>query len=109
MATGPTLDDVRAWIGVPATVVDDAQLQTVLDGETAVQAQLCAGAIPDDPEPLPAALVQALYRRVARVVRLRSLPTGMVGDSDEFGPIQAARHDAEITRLEATYRDPVLG
>lgn len=109
MATGPTLDAVRAWIQVPATVVDDAQLQTVLDGEAAIQAEVCAGAIPPDPEPLPAALVQALYRRVARVIRLRSLPTGMVGDSDEFGPIQAARRDAEIDRLEAVYRDPVLG
>lgn len=107
MAVGPSLDDVRAWIQIPASVVDDAQLQRVLDGEMAVQAQLCS--VPVDPEPLPDELVQALYRRVARVIRLRSLPTGMVGDSDEFGPIQAARHDAEITRLEATHRIPVLG
>ena len=107
MAVGPTLDAVRAWIGVPATVLDDAQLQTVLDGETAVQAELCI--VPADPEVLPAELVQALYRRVARVVRLRSLPTGMVGDTDEYGPVQAARHDAEIARLEAVHRQVVLG
>lgn len=107
MAVGPTLDEVRAWIQVPATVLDDVQLQNVLDGETAIQAAVCS--VPVDPEPLPAELVQALYRRVARVVRLRSLPTGMVGDSDEFGPIQAARRDAEIDRLEAVHRVPVLG
>lgn len=107
MAVGPTLEDVRNWIGVPATVISDAQLQTVVDGELEDQAKVCS--VPPDPEPLPSGLIQAIYRRVARVVRLRSLPTGMVGDSDEFGPIQAARWDAEIERLERTFRIPVLG
>jgi hypothetical protein len=100
----PPLADVRAWIGVPATVITDDQLQTVIDGECAIQAALCTV-----PDPYPDALAQALYRRVARVVRLRSLPTGMVGDTDEYGPVQAARRDAEIERLEAVYRSVVLG
>lgn len=88
------------------TALSDPQLQTVLDGELAVQAAVCQ--VPDDPAPLPAELVQAVYRRVARVVRLRSLPTGMVGDTDEYGPVQAARRDAEIDRLEMIHRNAVL-
>ena len=99
------IGEVRAWAGISPTSITDAQLQQVLDAETALQAACCI--FPADPwgtNPTPAALVQALYRRCARQVSARSLPLGYLNDIAEYGPVKLSSYDAEIERLEAPYR-----
>lgn len=96
--------DVRAWIGVPATVVTDEQLQAVIDAETAAQGLLCL----IDPAVEYPDLTQALLRRVGRAVAARNLPTGLVPGA-EFGLMRLPQVDAEIERYEAPHRRTVLG
>lgn len=96
--------DVRLWIGVPATVLTDAQLQDVIDAETSAQALLCTV----DPVVEYPDLAQALLRRVGRAVAARNLPTGLVPGA-EFGLMRLPQVDAEIERYEAPHRRTVLG
>lgn len=97
----PTLEAVRAWVQVPATVVDDPSLTQVLDAEMDLQAKACR--VPSEDPPV-SALYQALYRRVAREVAARGVPLGMLGADSEYGPARLARWDAEVDRLEGPYR-----
>jgi hypothetical protein len=41
MSVDVTLTDARAWCGVPATSIDDATLQRVLDAEAMAQGRAC--------------------------------------------------------------------
>lgn len=101
----PTLQQVRDWIRVPATAIPDDQLQQVIQAETSIQLLLCR--IP--PDRYPEALVQALYRRVQRHIAARNVPLGLVGvDQSEYGPTRVPNYDAEVSRLEATFRIPVI-
>jgi hypothetical protein len=110
----PELDDVRAWVAVPATAFPDADLQQILDAELAIQARTCR--LPDDPDPItdveatyPYALARAVLRRCQRQVAVRALPLGAFGvEGSEYGPVTLTAWDAEISRLEATYRIPVI-
>lgn len=95
--------EVRLWIGVPATVLSDAQLQDVIDAETSAQALICT--IDDDTE---SDLKQAALRRVGRAVAARNIPTGLVPGS-EFGLMRLPLIDAEIERYEGPHRKTVLG
>ena len=106
-AAPPPLDDVRAWIKVPATLLPDPMLQQVIDAETLIQARLCR--VPEDPSALTPDLVQAIYRRVAREVAARGVPLGMLGGDTEFGTARLTRFDAEIERLEGPNRRTVVG
>jgi hypothetical protein len=96
---------VRAWIGVPATVLTDEQLDDVMSAERSAQSRLCNVGADDVDEP---DLSQALLRRIGRAVAARNLPTGLVPGS-EFGLARLPLVDAEIERYESTYRIPVLG
>lgn len=109
MTTGyPDIAEVRAWIDVPDTVVSDAQLQTVLDAESAAQAVACR--IPTDPAALPADLHSALLRRCARAVAARGVPLGLSGgDGQEWGPARVPAFDVEIERLEGGRRRFAFG
>lgn len=102
MGTRPTLIEVRGWIGVPATAIDDAQLGQVLQAESDKQSAYCT--IPIDPDAFPAALSQALYRRVARECAARSVPLGLLGDGVEFANTRLPALDAQIESHEAPYR-----
>jgi len=101
-----TLADLRAWLQVPVSVLDDPQLQQVLDAETILQARACR--VPDDGT-LTADLTQALYRRVGREVAARGVPLGMLGADSEYGPARLTRWDSEIDRLEGPTRVLVFG
>ena len=104
MSVSVTLSDARAWIGVPATSIDDAQLQRVLDAETYAQAKACrVDSMYEQPN-----LEQALLRRVGRTVAARGIPLGMLGDA-EYGPTRLPSFDAEIERLEGPDRQVVFG
>lgn len=97
--------DVRLWIGVPATVLTDAQLDDVIAAETSAQAAICTVADATVAEP---DLSQALLRRIGRAVAARNLPTGLVPGS-EFGLMRLPGVDAEIERYEAPHRKTVMG
>jgi hypothetical protein len=106
-AAPPPIDDVRAWIRVPATLLPDPQLQQVIDAEALIQARLCR--VPEDPNALTPDLVQAIYRRVAREVAAKGVPLGMMGGDSEYGTARLSRFDAEIERLEGPNRKVVVG
>lgn len=95
----PTLEQVRAWIQVPATVLDDPSLQQVYDAEINAQVAYCLVA---DEAAYPAELAQALYRRVGIAVARKGFPLGVI--SDEFGPVRISQWDAELERLEGPHR-----
>lgn len=101
MAAPVDIADVRAWANISPGSITDEQLQQVLDAEAALQAARCT--VPDGDEPLPAELIQALYRRCAREVSTRSLPLGFLSDTSEFGPVRLPSYDAEIERLEGPH------
>lgn len=96
----PTLDDVADYL-VDSSWSDD-ELTSALDAESAAQRSVCrVGAV------YPADLREALLRRVARNLAMRSLPLAAPsGDSDAaFIP----GRDPEIRRLEAPWRKLVVG
>lgn len=102
MGMRPTLLEVREWIGVPATVLTDAQLGTVLEAESEKQAAYCL--IPAEADAFPSALTQALYRRVARECAARSVPLGLLGDGVDFAQARLPYLDAQVEAHEASYR-----
>lgn len=101
MATRPDVAAVRAWSNVSAQSLSDAQLQQIVDAETALQDVMCPTTAPD----YPPSLAQALLRRCAREIGSRQLPLGLTADtSGEYAPVRLPNFDAEIERLEASYR-----
>lgn len=103
----PTVDEVRAWIGVAPEQVSDADLGQILDAEQALQARLCE--TPADPADYPDPLARALYRRVQCHLARKNLPLGMLGgDSTEWSPVSLSAWDAEVQRIESTYLVPVV-
>lgn len=101
MATLPTVEQVREWIGVSETSLSNDQLQTVYDGEDAAQREVCRV---EDPPDRNSDLVEAFYRRVARAVAARGIPLGSTPGNEEFGPTRLASFDGEIERLEGPHR-----
>jgi hypothetical protein len=111
MAAPLDLATVRAYLKVPATVLSDDDLGRMFDTAKIDQAQRChypgSDALP--PEPRPAALDQALLRRVQREVAARNLPLGMVGlDAAEYGPQRLPYLDSLVEEHERAYRIQVL-
>jgi hypothetical protein len=108
----PTLAQVREWIKVPATSIGDADLQAILDAELAIVARTCR--LPEEVEGEPEAtypppLARSVLRRCQRQVAARNVPLGVLGqDGAEYGPLTVPSWDAEIRRLEASYRIPVI-
>lgn len=106
------LATVRAYVQVPATALSDEDLQRMIDASSDDQAQRCAWPEVDDAgQPLdrPAALDQALLRRVQREIAARNLPLGMVGlDASEYGPERLPYFDALVEEHERAYRRQVL-
>jgi hypothetical protein len=100
----PPVADVRAWLQVPVTALSDADLLAVITAEAVIQQRICA--FPGDatyPEPL----LRALYRRCARHIAARQIPLGVTGEG-EYGSVRLSGYDAEVRRLEASYRIPVI-
>lgn len=114
-----TLDDVLAYLGsaVAARYVDAgsdpvtySQVQDAIDAETDAQLGKVAYPVDDNDDPVAApALDEALKRRVARNLSMRSLPLSLQGQGTEFGPVRVGGTDPEVRRLEARYRRTVVG
>jgi hypothetical protein len=82
----------------------DAEIQDALDAETVAQRRVCSV-----PAAYPADLREALLRRVARNLALRSLPIMMLRGDAEAGAVNIPGRDAEIRRFEAGHRRLVTG
>jgi hypothetical protein len=94
---------------VSAQGIPDADLAAIREAELDIQARTCE--VPDDPDEAgqeatyPAALGRALLRRVQRQCAARNIALGFYTDTAaEFGPQRLASYDAEVSRLEASYR-----
>jgi hypothetical protein len=98
----PDAGMVRAWLQLPASSVDDDQLELLLQAELTAQAQACRV------DPWAADLTFAIYRRVGRAAAATGAPLGVVVGND-FGSATLPRWDAEIERYERPYRIMVLG
>lgn len=100
----PTLGEVRSYVVVSATSVDDTILGWVAAAEQAAQAAACEPI----PDMLPDDLHQAFMRRVARHLAARGVPLGLIGLDNEYGASRLVRWDAEVDRLEAPHVSPVI-
>jgi hypothetical protein len=98
-----TLEQARAWIQVPASVLPDDELQVLFDAEQATQAELCT--VTDTEQP---ALDAALLRRIARSAAAKGIPLGIVATDAEYGAATLPAWDAEVARYEGPWRIQVL-
>ena len=99
MTALPSPAAVRAWCQVSTSAVTDAQLQMVMDAEAVNQEKACRIPDPADRDP---DLIEAFFRRVARVLAARGIPTGLT--DGEQGPQRLTSWDGEIQRLEGMDR-----
>lgn len=99
----PTLSEIRDWCEIEVDSMDDEMLQAVVDGELDEQAGACR--VPIDPDEYPAALAQALKRRVARECALRGVPLGVINGIADGGAgiSRVSGIDRDIQRLERRY------
>lgn len=104
MTALPDVDAVRAWCQCSDTAVTDEQLQQVIDAEAVNQTKACRMFDPADRDP---DLIQALFRRVARVLAARGVPLGLT--DGEQGPARLTAFDGEIQRLEGFDRKFTFG
>ena len=109
MTGEPDLAQVRAWVKVPATSISDEDLQQILDAEIAIVARTCRVPADEAGAVYPPPLARSVLRRCQREIAARNVPLGVLGqDGAEFGPLTVPSWDAEIRRLEASYRIPVI-
>lgn len=100
----PSLAELRAWLKVPATVLDDAQLSVIAAAEQAQQGELVWSSSPDAPDDV----IAAFYRRCARHASAKAIPLGILGADAEFGAVRLSRWESEVERLESAYVAPVV-
>lgn len=104
MATVP--ERVAAYVAAGGTSWGAADVTSALVAEQASQARACRVV-----DPMPDDLVEALCRRVARNLSMRSLPLGFQTSMTD-GAVATTRVgglDAEIRRFEAPYRRSPVG
>jgi len=99
----PTLDEVRAWLRVPATILPDEQLDVIAAAEQTEQVELVWTGVD-----APANVVAAFYRRCARHAAAKAIPLGILGADAEYGAVRLSRWESEVERLEAHYTAPVV-
>lgn len=99
----PTVDEIRAWLRVAATVLPDEQLAVIAGAEQRQQTQLAWADVdaPDD-------VIAAFYRRCARHAAAKAIPLGILGADAEYGAVRLSRWESEVERLEAAYVVPVV-
>lgn len=106
--SAPTEEDVQDYLG-PDTGWSTTDIGSAYSAEKAAQAARCR--VPADDAEWPADLVEALKRRVAVNLALRSLPLGLQALMSEGGVAQTrvGGGDSEVRRLEAPHRRLVVG
>ncbi len=107
----PTVLEVRSRLKLTVDRIDDDELGDVLAAEIELQAKVCR--IPADPtdppaDAFPAALRQALFRRVARALAMKGIPLAVLQGDAEAGATYLPSNDPEVRRLERPYRIEVI-
>lgn len=103
LADQPTLDEVKAWLGV----TNDGSDQAIAEALTAaVQWQRSHLVFPADHRGhyYPPELRQACLLRVRRLLARRDSPVGVVGFGD-YGAVSVGRTDPDVDALESAWRD----
>lgn len=114
MTALPTLEQTRSWVGVPADVLPDADLQRMLGSAIEVVGRSCRVPLTPEGGPDTAAewsdsLVSSVLRRVQRSIATKGLPLGYVDASGEYGPARIPAYDVQIEELEGPFRKVVFG
>ena len=114
MPVAPDLTAVKAYLG-SASNWTDAEVTDALAAEQAAQVALVRLPVdppsPAEPLPYPDDLAEALMRRVAHNLALRSLPLGLQASIAEaaVATTRVGGTDAEVKRLEAPHRRRAVG
>lgn len=110
MPIPPNLAAVKVYLGDNGPSYSDDVIQEALTAETAAQADVCR--IPGEAgDAYPAALDEALCRRVAHNLAVRAVPLGVEARITDVGAAvtRVGGPDAEVRRLEGPYRKLLLG
>ena len=112
-ATPPDLAAIKGYLGTDVSWDDDT-IEAALEAEREAQASRCRIPSSVDPDPAPdypAALAEALGRRVAHNLALRSIPLGVVANITDSAVAtnRVGGLDAEVARLEGPYRRVMFG
>lgn len=113
VAITPELAAVKAYLGEDsASQWDDDELTRTYAAELEDQTKRCRipyslvdGVVVFS---RPAALDEALLRRVARNLALRKAPLGIAASTDGVDVVRVGSSDPEIRRLEGPYRRMVI-
>lgn len=113
MPTPPDLAAVKAYLGASHSWADSAVEEARL-AEVAAQLRACRLPVdpdPENPEPYPADLDEALCRRVAHNLALRNLPLGVQANVSDMAvaTTRVGGMDAEVRRLEGPWRKVMFG
>jgi hypothetical protein len=103
--TAPTTSDVQVYLGDTSYTTEE--ITAVLAAEKAAQAARVR--VPADDADWPADLTEALLRRCARNLALRSIPLAQLQGDAEVGGFTPRVVDSEVRRLEAPWRTLVFG
>jgi hypothetical protein len=101
----PTPTEAQSYltsIGTTSYALGD--ITAALAAETAAQGRVCRV-----PGVYPADLREALFRRVARNLAMRSLPLAVLQGDAESGSLTLGSRDPEVKRLEGPHRRLVVG
>lgn len=105
VTTGEQMPDVTVVVGyLGETSASEEQVQEALDAELAAQRSVCRVRAVYPPD-----LREALLRRVARNLALRSLPLAVLRGDAEAGSTVLPGRDPEVRRLEAPHRRLPIG
>jgi hypothetical protein len=105
VTTGAQMPDVPAVVEyLGETSATEGEVQGALDAELAAQRNVCRVRAVYPPD-----LREALLRRVARNLALRSLPLAVLRGDAEAGSTVLPGRDPEVRRLEAPHRRLPIG
>ncbi|MEU8329822.1 hypothetical protein [Micromonospora sp. NPDC048839] len=105
VTTGAEMPDVPAVVEyLGETSATEDEVQNALDAELAAQRGVCRVRAVYPPD-----LREALLRRVARNLALRSLPLAVLRGDAEAGTTVLPGRDPEVRRLEAPHRRMPIG
>lgn len=113
VAAGVPLADVKAYLESIDAVGSwsDQSITDVLNAEAAAQSNSCRYPVVDGVPVYSTDLVEAIKRRVAHNLALRTLPLGLQSSMSEttIATTRVGGLDAEVRRFEAPWRKRVVG
>ncbi len=104
----PTLEEVRNRLSLPEGRISDEELEDTLAAEVELQASVCRIPVDEVVDVFPAALRQAIFRRIARALAMKGLPIAVLRGDAETGSTILPSNDPEVRRLERPFRIEVV-